>query len=143
MVNQQLTDSYELYSFSIYLYFFAYFILYTSEQSFFKLLFTNIIGNIFLEYILNYNIVRFIGHNYWKYHLVDIAMPQLITCGTNILVNNNLRIFKNTYDYFFIIPSNIFFFYIISKVYKKEIKTSKNLRFIISLLFFFIRFIFN
>ena len=64
MVNQQLTDSYELYSFAIYLYFFAYFILYTSEQSFLKMLFSNIIGNIFLEYILNYNVVRFIGHNY-------------------------------------------------------------------------------
>jgi hypothetical protein len=99
-------------------------------------------GNIFLEYTLNYNILKFMGHNYWKYHLRDIAMPQLLTCGANIMVNNNLRLFKNNYDYFFIIPSNIFFFYMISKIYKKELQNSKNLRFIIDLLFFFIRFIF-
>jgi hypothetical protein len=142
MVNKQLTDSFELYTFTTYLYFFAFFILYTSEQSFLKMILYNTFGNLFLQYTLNYNILKFISHSYWKYHLTDIAMPQLITCGSNILINNTLRLFKNNYDYIFIVPSNIFCFYIISKVYKKEIKNSKNLRFIISLLYFFIRFIF-
>ena len=58
MVNKQLTDSFELYTFAIYLYFFTFFILYTSEQSFLKMILYNSFGNIFLQYTLNYNILN-------------------------------------------------------------------------------------
>jgi len=143
MKNNEITDKYELYSYSIYLYLYAFFYLYLFEQTLLKFMIINFFGNILFYYTFNNSILHFISHKYWKYHINDIAMPQLISCITNITINKKLTYFENNYDYIIIIPLNIIVSSFIKKIYKNEIKESKNIRFIISFLFFFIRFIFS
>jgi len=130
MDDKHITDSYELYSFVTYLYFFAYFHQCLLQLSFLKLIMTDLIGNIFFYYIFNYNFYSFLKHNYWKHQLDNISMPQLISCASNMLVN------KNANSYLYIIPINYFTYRIISYMYKKEDYRSKNIRFAIAMLFF-------
>jgi hypothetical protein len=143
MKNNQITDKYELYSYSIYLYLYAFFYLYLFEQTLLKIIIINFFGNILFYYIFNNSILHFINHSYWKYHINDIAMPQLISCITNITINKNLTYFENHYDYIIIIPLNIVIYSFIKKMYKDEMKESKNIRLITSFFFFVARFIFS
>lgn len=123
------TDKYELYSFLIYLYFYAIFYRYVFEHSLFKGLIINIIGNIIFHKICNYNIFSLSVHKYWKHNLQTIAMPQLITC----LVNTNI---PNYDSYLIITPTYILSYYFINNMYKTEIKESRQLRFTITIIFF-------
>jgi hypothetical protein len=142
MLNSNVNDIFELYSFIIYLYFYSYFYLSISNQSFFNFILSNLICNSFTHYFLNYNILTFIGHNYWKKNLNTIAMPQLINSVKNIYINSQITFFKNNYDYLIIIPTDIFVLYFIKRYYKNEDTKSKNLRYVISILSFIARFIF-
>ena len=99
-------------------------------------------SNSFTYYFFNHNIFTFIGHNYWQKNLNNIALPQLMNCVSNVALSTNLKFFNNNYDYLIIIPSNIFILYFIKKVYKKEDSKSKNLRYIISIFLFIMKFIF-
>lgn len=134
MLNNQITDKYELYSFSIYLYMYFFFYLFIFEQTFIRSIIMNIFGNVFIYYLFNNHIFSFIGHKYWKYNLNQIAMPQLITCATNVIINK--------YDYTIIVPLNIVSYYFIKNMYRNEISQSKNLRFIIIILFFITKILF-
>lgn len=127
------TDPYELYSFAIYLYLFTSFNLYLLKQPFIQFLFYFTTSNIFLNYAFNYNIITFFRHNYWRYNLNNIAIPQLISCVSNIY-------FINNYNYYIIIPLNFVLFLTLTKMYKNEIKSSRNLRFILMIVFFFCHF---
>lgn len=129
MENKEVIDKYELYSFSIYLYLYGFFYLFIFEQTLIKGLLINILSNFFTYYLINYNIISLIKHKYWRENLTDIAMPQLITCTTNIISYSTLNIY-------FIIPIDIIVYLLIRKVYKNEISYSKNLRFIACILFF-------
>lgn len=135
MENKEIIDKYELYSFSIYLYLYGFFYLFIFEQTLIKGLIINILSNFFTYYLINYNIISLIKHKYWRENLTDIAMPQLITCTTNIITYSTLNIY-------FIIPIDIIVYLLIRKVYKNEISYSKNLRFIICILFFISKFFF-
>jgi hypothetical protein len=122
-------DKYELYSFCIEMYTLVFFYLFISDLSFIKLFIVNLLGNIFFHYIFNFNIIKLLTHNYWRSNLHEIAMPQLITCCSTLLILNNFKILNN-YSYI-IFPSNILLNYFISKFYKNEIRESINLRIII------------
>ena len=135
MENKDVIDKYELYSFSIYLYCYGFFYLFIFEQTLIKGLIINILSNFLTYYLMNYNIISLIKHKYWRENLTDIAMPQLITCTTNIISYSILNIY-------FIIPIDITIYLLIRKVYKNEISYSKNLRFIICIIFFIIKFFF-
>lgn len=135
MENKEIIDKYELYSFSIYLYLYGFFYLFIFEQTLIKGLIINILSNFFTYYLINYNIISLIKHKYWRENLTDISMPQLITCTTNIITYSTLNIY-------FIIPIDIIVYLLIRKVYKNEISYSKNLRFIICILFFISKFFF-
>lgn len=137
MSNTNLTDKYELYSYTTYLYFYAFFYLHLFEYTFLQSLFINIFGNIIFHYFFGYSILTFMCHKYWKYYLNTISMPQLLTCGSNIIINNYLTIFHNKYDFFIIIPLTFISNFAIQKMYKYEINHSKNLRFIIIFIFLF------
>ena len=137
MTNQNTdTDLIELYSFSTYLYLYVICYTYLLKQSFIEFIFINIIANSGLYYLCNYTVFNFINHNYWKNRSRDIAMPQLVSCISNVIINNKLRIMNNIYDYALVIPANILIFYFIKNMYKKEISESKNLRLIMTILFF-------
>lgn len=128
-------DTFELYTFSVYLYAYGFFYKYISHESFLNMFLLNFLGNMITYYFVNYNFLSLIGHNYWRNNINDIAMPQLITCGTNILINTK-------YTFYVIIPINILSMYSITKIYKKEFNVSKNLRIIITILFFIYRLFF-
>jgi hypothetical protein len=138
--NKFILDKYEMYSFTTYLYFYGLFYLYVFEQKFLISILSIIISNIIFYYSFNYNFISLICHTYWKNNLNTIAMPQLISCASNIIISNNTII--NKYTYIIKIPFNILLFNIIGVMYKNEIKESRNLRFIITILFFFVRIIF-
>lgn len=129
MSNKELNiiDKYEFYSFSIYLYGYAFFYLFIFEQNLLKGLFINFFINIILTYSINHNIILFIIHKYWKNNLNDIALPQLISCMSNVITKQ--------YNLYLMITLNTIVFYFIKRIYTKEIMYSKNLR-IISFLFF-------
>lgn len=129
-----IIDKYELYSFSIYLYFYGFFYLFIFEQTLIRGLLINILGNLFFYYIFNNNIISFVSHKYWKHNLTNIAVPQLITCSTNILLYSTFS--ANVSNYFIDIPIDILVYMLLNKLYKSEIDSSKNLRFIINILFF-------
>jgi hypothetical protein len=135
MTDTPITDKFELYSFSIYLYFYAFFYMFIYNNTFFNGLLINLMGNYLFNYLFNYNILSFIGHNYWKYNLNTIAMPQLITCSTNIIILNHFYYFNNYNDFILILPFNYLLNYSIKKMYKNEINYSKNLRFVLIFLF--------
>ena len=119
--NKQLTDKYELYSYSTYLYFYAFFYIYLFEYNFLEGLLINIVGNTFFYYMFGYNILTFMGHKYWKYNLNTISVPQLLSCASNIVVHNYINIFNNKYDILIIVPlsisSNIMIKNILSNIY--------------------------
>jgi hypothetical protein len=140
--NKQLTDKYELYSYSTYLYFYAFFYIYLFEYNFLQGLLINIVGNTFFYYMFGYNILTFMGHKYWKYNLNTISVPQLLSCASNIVVHNYVNIFDNKYDILIIVPLSISSNIMIKSMYKDEISYSRNLRFIISMIFLFFRLIF-
>ena len=129
MINKN-KDKYELYSFAIYLYLYGFIYEYIFEQYFLKGLFLNFLINISSYFIFNYTILSFIRHKYWQSNLKDIAMPQLINSASNIILYSNFDIIYIT------IPSNILLYLFIEYTYKNEIKYSKNLRFIINIIFF-------
>ena len=136
------TDILELYSFAIYLHFYSFFYLFIFKQSFLEMIFINILSNLGFYYLFNYNIINFIKHDYWKKRMLDIALPQTISTMSNIMIYTRLEIIGNNYDYTFILPSNLLIYYIIKKFFKNEINESKNLRYMQTLLFFFIKFLF-
>ena len=140
--NKQLTDKYELYSYSTYLYFYAFFYIYLFEYNFLQGLLINIVGNTFFYYMFGYNILTFMRHKYWKYNLNTISVPQLLSCASNIVVHNYVNIFDNKYDILIIVPLSIFSNIMIKNMYKDEISYSRNLRFIIAMIFLFFRIIF-
>jgi hypothetical protein len=120
-------DKYEFYSYTIYLYGYAFFYLFIFEQKLIQALFLNILFNFLLKKTINHNIFDLILHKYWKKNLNDIAMPQLISCVSGLVTYN--------YNNYFSIPLNLIIFYFIKKIYKKEIRYSRNLRIIILFLF--------
>ena len=138
--NKIILDKYEMYSFTTYLYFYGFFYIYIFEQKFLIAILSIIFSNIIFYYIFNYNFISLICHSYWKNNLNTIAMPQLLSCVSNIMISNNTLISKHTYV--ITIPINILLFNFIGTLYKNEIIESRNLRFIITILYFFIRFIF-
>ena len=140
--NKQLTDKYELYSYSTYLYFYAFFYIYLFDYNFLQGLLINIVGNTFFYYMFGYNILTFMRHKYWKYNLNTISVPQLLSCASNIVVHNYINIFNNKYDILIIVPLSIFSNIMIKSMYKDEVSYSRNLRFIISMIFLFFRIIF-
>jgi hypothetical protein len=140
--KNDIIDRYEIYSFSVYLYFYGFFFLYIFEQKLLIAILSTIFSNILFSYLFKYNFISLLCHKYWKNNLNSIAMPQLLSCLSNIMIYNNTFINSNKYMYVVLIPSNILFYYLINIIYKKEIIQSKNLRFIIGMLFFIIKFIF-
>jgi hypothetical protein len=122
-IQNQNIDKYEFYSFSIYMYGYGFFYLYLFEFTFLKIVFYNLLINVFLNYSINHNILKFITHKYWKNNLANIAIPQLISCSTTLITYNHNK--------YLIIPLNILIYYFINKTYKKEINYSKNLRLIL------------
>ena len=120
-------DKYEFYSFTIYLYGYGLFYLFIFEQELLKAIFFNFFINYILHYFINHNILKFIGHKYWRTNLKDVAIPQLISCSSQLVTYN--------YSNRIMIPVNIMIFYLIDKIYKKEISYSRNLRIIIVGLF--------
>lgn len=132
MSEKEFIDKFELYSYTTYLYIYGFFYLFVFEQTFFKGLLINILFNLFSHNLINYNIIYFLQHKYWKKNLTNIAMPQLITCATNIIlcstINRNIS--------YIVIPINIIQYYLLKNTYKDEIVYSKNLRFIINFIFF-------
>jgi len=139
-MRKETIDKFELYSFAIYLYFYAYSYLYLFEQTLLNFILYSIFQNIILNYLINHNIIKFITHTYWRDNLNEISVPQLLTCISNIYLRNNFKLIIN--NKYIILPINIFIDYVINKIYKNEIKESRNLRFIITIFFFFISFIF-
>ena len=137
--NKFILDKYEMYSFTTYLYFYGFFYLYIFEQKILVIFLSMIFSNVIFYYLFNYNFISLMCHSYWKNNLNTIAMPQLLSCGSNIVIYNLLI---NRYTYVVSIPVNILLFKFIGSLYKNEIMESRNLRFIITLLFFFIRSIF-
>jgi hypothetical protein len=122
-------DKYEFYSFCLEMYILVFFYLFISELSFIKLFIINLLGNLLFYYTLNFNIIKFLTHSYWRNKLHEIAMPQLLTCFSNLLILNNFKLLNN---YVYItFPSNILLNYFISKIYKNEIRESINLRIIL------------
>ena len=137
------TDKYEFYSFVIYLYFFTYFYLYVLTESLFYLITFNIIGNAITNYTMNFNIFTLVSHNYWKNNLNTIAMPQLLSTLSTIIINDKLMFFnKPFYNTLIILPLNILVYKFISNMYKNEINISKNFRIISNIIFLGINFIF-
>lgn len=129
------TDKYELYSFSIYLYLYGFFYLFIFEQTLIKGLLINIITNIFSFYMFKYNFIMFLRHKYWRENITDIAMPQLINCATNITIYSTLKI-SFYYNIAILSFTDILTYLLIKSMYKNEINYSKNLRFIINIIFF-------
>jgi hypothetical protein len=127
------TDKYELYSFSIYLYLYGFFYLFIFEQTFVKGLLINILVNIFSFFMFKYNFITFLKHKYWRENLTDIAMPQLINCATNITVYSTLHI--RYYNILVLSLCDVLTYFLIKNMYKNEISYSKNLRFIINIIF--------
>jgi hypothetical protein len=140
--NKQFTDKYELYSYSTYLYFYAFFYIYLFEYNLLQGLLINIVGNTLFYYIFGYNIITFMGHKYWKYNLNTISMPQLFSCASNIVIHNYINVFNNKYDILIIFPLNVISNIMIKNMYKNEISYSRNLRFVIAMIFLFFRIIF-
>jgi len=139
-MKKETIDKFELYSFTIYLYFYAYLYSYIFEQTILNFILYSIFENIILHYLINHNIIKFITHTYWRNNLNEISAPQLLTCISNIYLKKKLQLIIN--NNYIILPINIFINYIIKKIYKNEEKESTNLRFIITIFFFFINFIF-
>jgi hypothetical protein len=138
--DKYIIDKYEMYSFTIYLYFYGLFYLYVFEQKFFTAILTSILSNILFYQIFNFSFITLITHTYWKNKLNTIAMPQLLSSISNIIIYKNK--FDNIYINIMINPLYIFIYYFINKVYNNEITESRNLRFIITFLFFFLRIFF-
>jgi hypothetical protein len=132
--NNFILDKYEMYSFTIYLYFYGFLQLYIFEQKILISIFLTFFCNTIFYYLFKNNFITLLCHNYWKHNLNTIALPQLLSCASNIIVFQNF-----TNKYFITIPIDILFFNFISIIYKNELPQSKNLRFIIAILFFFIR----
>ena len=117
-------DIFELYSFSIYLYSYGYFYNFILDQSFTKGIIINIFFNFLTYYFFKYNIFTFISHSYWIKNKNTIAVPQLLSCLSNIFCN---KLFDNS---LIDLPINFILQYSISNVYKNENKYSNNLRFL-------------
>ena len=126
-------DIYELYSFSIYLHFYGFFYLFVFEQTFIKSLLINILLNLFTFFMFKYNFITFLGHKYWRQNLTDIAMPQLINSISNITLSSILD--KGSYNILILSSCDILLYFLIKNMYKDEISYSKNLRFIINIIF--------
>lgn len=133
--EKEYIDIYEFYSFTSYLYLYGFFYLYIFEQTFIKALFISILSNIISTYFINYNIFKLLTHKYWRKNKNDIAIPQLISCASVITTYN--------YNYYINIPINLLIFFLIKKLYKKEMSYSKNLRLILMILFYVIKFFFS
>ena len=139
-MRKETIDKFELYSFAIYLYFYTYLYSYLFEQTLLNLILYSTFGNITLYYFINHNIIKFMTHSYWRNNLNQVSVPQLLTCISNIYLKNNFELITN--NNYIKLPISIFINYTISKLYKNEHKDSRNLRFIITLFFSFISFIF-
>jgi len=125
--EQKYVDIYEFYSFSIYLYLYGFFYLFIFEQTFIRAIFISILSNIISTYFFNHNVFKLLTHKYWRNNRDDIVMPQLLSCLSTVSTYN--------YNHYITIPSNLLIYFLIKKLYKKEISYSKNLRIILLLLF--------
>ena len=125
--EKKYIDIYEFYSFSIYLYSYGFFYLFIFEQTLIRAFFISILSNIISTYFFNHNILKLLTHKYWRHNRDDIVMPQLISCLSTVSTYN--------YNYYITIPSNLLMYFLIKKLYKKEISYSKNLRIILLILF--------
>jgi len=140
IVNRHMTDIVELYSFTGYLYIYIYLFLLFFNRPFLQCSIIHILFHSFTTQFLNYNIVKYIQHPYWRYHLTDIAAPQLITALYNIKINNEFYLFGPIIDSYLIVPVNIVFLSFLNKIFVNEDKRSINTRYMASLLFFFFYF---
>ena len=125
--EKKYIDIYEFYSFSIYLYSYGFFYLFIFEQTLIRAFFISILSNIISTYFFNHNIFKLLTHKYWRHNRDDIVMPQLISCLSTVSTYN--------YNYYITIVSNLLMYFLIKKLYKKEISYSKNLRLILLILF--------
>lgn len=130
MINNESIDKYELYSFGIYLYLYVFIYNYIFSQTFVRSILFNILINMGSYFIFDYSIISFIRHKYWHNNLKSIAMPQLINGASNMVLYSNFN------SIYITIPSNILIYFLIINMYKNEIKYSKNLRFVINIIFF-------
>lgn len=136
IVNHHITDIVELYSFSAYLYIYSYLFLLFFNKPFLQCSIIHILFHSFTTQFLNYNIIKYIQHPYWRYHLTDIAAPQLINALYNIKINTEFYLFGSNIDLYLIIPINIIFLSFLNKIFINEDKRSINTRYMTSLLFF-------
>ena len=129
-------DKLELYSFVIYLYIYIQFYIYAFKHNFLNFIVINILGNGLLYITINHNMIKMITHKYWRKSLNNIAMPQLLTslCNTHLLEIDLLGLNNKI----FIIPKYFITYYLISNMYKKEIKESYHLRIFINIIYVFI-----
>jgi len=132
--EKKYIDIYEFYSFSIYLYLYGFFYLFIFEQTLIRAFFISILSNIMSTYFFNHNIFKLLTHKYWRNNRNDIVMPQLISCLTTVSTYN--------YNYYITISSNLLMYFLIKKLYQKEISYSKNLRIILLILFSFAKYFF-
>jgi hypothetical protein len=131
--NKYVLDKYEMYSFTIYLYFYGFFYLYIFKQPILVAIFLASFSDIIIYYFLKYTFISLLFHSYWKNNFNTIAMPQLLLCLTNIFIYNY------NYTYIINIPIHILLGICINTVYYNEIIESKNLRYIILGLSLFIQ----
>jgi hypothetical protein len=124
MINEKLLDIdiFELYSFAIYLYGYGYLYNYVLDQKLTKGIIITILTNFMTNYFFKYNTLTFISHSYWIKNQSNIAVPQLLSCLSNLLCD---KYFENS---LISLPANIFIQYTISNFYFNENKYSKNLR---------------
>lgn len=132
--EKKYIDIYEFYSFSIYLYSYGFFYLFIFEQTLIRAFFISILSNIMSTYFFNHNIFKLLTHKYWRHNRHDIVIPQLISCLSTVCTYN--------YNYYITIVSNLLMYFLIKKLYKKEINYSKNLRIILLILFSFAKYFF-
>jgi hypothetical protein len=135
MNNEKRIDKLELNTFIIYLYFYVNLYSFIVRYSYFRIFFITISSNIFSYYYFNYNTLTFVCHLYWRNNIKEIAMPQLISCLSNIIIYRNE---KSVYSYFLYFIT----FLTINFMYINEIKESRNSRFFLMLFYFFLTFVF-
>ena len=103
-----------------------------------NIIISNLSTNLLLNYFIDHNIIKFISHKYWRNNLNQLSMPQLITCSSHIYLNSSLSLFGN--NLYVKSPIYFFIYFMISKMYKNEIKESIYLRFMIIMSFIFLDF---
>jgi hypothetical protein len=130
------TDIAELYSFTAYLYMYIYLLSLFFNRPFIQSTVINILFHSLTTHLFKYNLIHYFQHPYWKYHIDDIVLPQVINSIYNITVTFNFYLFGKEIDFILIGPVNIIFISLLNKIFTKEDKRSVNNRYIVSFLFF-------